>query len=223
MFTDAAGTTLTVWRPDGLAVFDVATGALLQSAPLLHSPGMQASRPLGDGHEAGGLFIHGRNGTARETVLVDPVTLVARQRLPIPPDREVLHLKVLPDGRTALITSTDGLHAMVDAVDLVENRITFSTPMFAAWQAAFLSVTSTPLAPVSPAASVSGSRVQLSWTLPPASDGVSHWIVEAGSESGAANLARLQGHGVGRGAARRQRSGRPILRPHPRRECQRPH
>ena len=190
--TDAAGGTVLVARPTGLSVVDVAARAIVRTAPLPLSPGMSFSRVLGDGPDAGGYFLHGSSPGGRETVLVDPVALTARQVLPLPPNREVLSLKVLPDHRTALVGSTTGLEAMVDAVDLPGNQHTFSTSLFAAWQFASLTTTSAPLAPSSVQASVTGSQVTLTWQLPPSSDGVSAWIVEAGSSRGVTDLAEIR-------------------------------
>jgi hypothetical protein len=189
LFTDATGATITVARADGFHEFDADTGALIRSIPLPLSAGLSYWGVFGDGHQAGGVFVQGNGTAGYETVLVDPVTLSARQRLPLPADRQVLTIEVLPDDRTALVSSVSGIRAVVDVIDLVGNQVTFSTTMFSAWQSAFLSVTSAPLAPVALSADVSGSHVRLSWQLPPASDGASAWRIEAGSLSGAADLA----------------------------------
>lgn len=189
--TDATGSTVTVTRGDGIRELDVQTGAVLRSAPLPLSPGATLWGILGDGHQAGGLFVQGYGPAGQETVLVDPTTLAARQRLPLPADREILRIKVLPDGRTALVSSSSGMLAVVDVIDLASNRVTASTTMFSSWQWAFLMATSAPLAPVALDAAIVGNTVRLSWQLPPASDGASAWVVEAGSRSGAADLAVL--------------------------------
>jgi hypothetical protein len=153
------------------------------------TPGFAYSRAFGTAHDGASLFVHGQNGGARETVLVDPNTSGAVQRLPLPADREVLSLEVIAAGTTALVASTTGLQSSVDVIDLPTNRLTGSTAAFASWPSLFLATTNAPLAPRLEEASVAGSRVNLSWTLPTASNGVSRWQVEAGSAPGATDLA----------------------------------
>ncbi|MCC7126389.1 MAG: fibronectin type III domain-containing protein [Acidobacteria bacterium] len=116
--------------------------------------------------------------------------MTVTQVLPLSPDSQTTGLVSTPDGRTAYVATMAGvpMRMTVSIIDLPSNQVLFSTQKFAGWITTRLALTSAPLTPRDVRASVTQRNVRLSWELPPASDGASSFVIEAGLSPGRADV-----------------------------------
>ncbi len=172
--------------------FDVTTGALLETVP---APSFCVSAIAGGTFDRSRLFVYCRdypgvptNPTAR-LFLFDPsarrfdvVSGGSNPRIVgLSPDNATLHLGDFSFGRFGVPPR---------GVLLEKDMATATTR----WSVPFIGEAAITYAPLAPAlgASVSGPRVDLSWTLPAHSPGATRFVLEIGSAPGLSNLGTIE-------------------------------
>lgn len=175
---------------EALTAFDAESGIRI---PLAQTPSLPAGTVptlFGTSPDRQYLFVQSQVAGAYVAQMTDAETFVVRQHLPISPVRAAFQAEVTPDGRWAAVASigqTTPRDTAAELIDLQTNTVVAGG--FVGSYNLYLRLAASPEAPLNLDSAVDASSVGLSWQTAEVSAAISHFRLEAGSVSGAANLA----------------------------------